>query len=206
MGIMAKKPDDFEREPLPAGQYHSICYSVIDLGTHVNERWGSYQRKVMITWEIPELRKEYEKDGKEVNLPQVISNRYTLSLSDKSYLKRDLESWRGRGFTFEEEQGFDISKLLGINCLLNIIHTEKDKKVYANIASVTPLIKSMEKKEAENPLIWFSLEDHPEIPDGIPEWIVKIIHKSEEWVQKISTPDFDNATPPMYEDEEDIPF
>jgi len=39
----------------------------------------------------------------------MISKRYTMSLGEQSTLRKDLESWRGKKFTPEELQGFDLN-------------------------------------------------------------------------------------------------
>ena len=38
-------------EPIPAGVHIGICYSVVDLGTHINATYGVEQRKVLVSWE-----------------------------------------------------------------------------------------------------------------------------------------------------------
>jgi len=64
-------------------------------------------------------------------------------LHEKSALRKDLESWRGKKFTRDEEMGFDIERLIGVNCLLNITHNEVGDRTYANIVSIMPLAKGM---------------------------------------------------------------
>ena len=64
-----------------------------------------------------------------------ISKFYTLSLHEKSNLGQDLVSWRGRPFTETERQGFDITKLIGVTCQLNVMHTDSGKE---RISSVMP--------------------------------------------------------------------
>jgi hypothetical protein len=93
------------------------------------------QHKINVAWQISELRE----DGK----PFLVFKRYTLSLSEKATLRKDLESWRGKKFTRDEEMGFDVESIIGVNCLLNVTHNTVKDKVYANVASVTPLMKGM---------------------------------------------------------------
>jgi len=61
------------------------------------------------------------------------------------------------------------------------LHTVKDGKTYANIASITPLPKGFTKQPPENPIRFFSFEDSTEIPEGTPPWIIEIIKESKEW-------------------------
>ena len=89
------------------------------------------------------LNLQIEIEGKD--LPRAISREYTLSLHKKANLRADLESWRGKGFTDRELEGFDLENILGKNCMLNIIHKQTEKAIYANIVSVMPLMKNMQK-------------------------------------------------------------
>jgi hypothetical protein len=100
------------------------------------------QHKVRIVWQIDEAMPD---DGKRF----IVQKRYTLSLHEKSNLRKELEAWRGRSFTDEELAGFDLEKLIGVNCFLNVVHTTKDGKTYANIASIMPLKKGMVRMEPE---------------------------------------------------------
>jgi hypothetical protein len=152
------KPNDADFELPPAGTHSAVCYRVIDLGTQDSSYKGQPKRqhKVMISWELPD---EKMKDGR----PFTISQRYTWSMSEKAALRRDLESWRGKPFTDADfgEGGFDIRKLLGVGCLLTIVHTEKGDKKYANIKSVSGLMKGMAPPVMSNPAMFLGLtEDH----------------------------------------------
>jgi hypothetical protein len=97
-------------------------------------QWGGGLRDVIrLVWEIDELGA----DGQ----PFTVSQKYTASLHEKSRLRHDLESWRGRKFTTEELKGFDVENVLGANCQINVVHATKEGKTYANIASIVPQAK-----------------------------------------------------------------
>jgi hypothetical protein len=130
-------------EPAPAGVHQGVCVDVIDLGV-LDVTWqGQHkkQHKINVAWQIAELRD----DGK----PFLVFKRYTLSLSEKANLRKDLESWRGKAFTPDEEAGFDVESVIGANCLLNIQHNAVGDKTYANVVSIMPLVKGMPKMAAE---------------------------------------------------------
>jgi hypothetical protein len=209
MGLHASdKGNGQDFEPIEAGLHHAICYAIFDLGHQLNRKYDKHQHKVLINWELPEERIVIKKDDGPHELPRAISRQYTLSLSKKAYLRKDLETWRGRNFTPAELEKFDLTKLLGVNCTLQIMHNNVDDKTYANVAAVVPLQKHLEKKEPENPLKYFSFEEGRDIPDGVPEWIVKIIHNSLEW-QEPENECLDgppNDMLPDFEDPNDIPF
>jgi hypothetical protein len=123
--------------PAPAGVHQAVCVDVVDLGI-LDVIWQGLtkqQHKINVAWQIAEDRD----DGK----PFLVFKRYTLSLHEKAGLRKDLESWRGKQFTRDEELGFDIERLIGVNCLLNITHNQVGDKTYANIVSIMPLVKGM---------------------------------------------------------------
>jgi hypothetical protein len=145
MPIIASGGDSKTFTPAPEGVHQAVCVDVIDLGMQksafADEKTGQpkMQRKVNIVWQIGETRD----DGKRFQLYK----RYTLSLHDKAVLRHDLESWRGRAFTFEELSGFDVETVKGANCLVNVQHKKSSDgtKTWANVVSVMPLIKGMPK-------------------------------------------------------------
>jgi len=151
-------PNDKQFELPPAGTHLATCYRVIDLGTQNSTYMGQAKRqhKIMLGWELSD---ELMTDGR----PFMISQRYTWSMSEKAALRRDLESWRGIPFQDKDfgEGGFDIKNVLGKPCLLNVVHVNKNGKDYANIASISRLMKGQkgpEKTVNETVYLWL----HPE--------------------------------------------
>jgi len=195
MSLIAKETGGADYEPIPEGTYAAICYAVVDLGTHYNERFKKDAHKVLLTWELPEERIEVTRDGQMLDLPRAISRRYTMSLHAKAALRHDLEAWRGKRFTDEELKGFDLSHIVGAACLLGIVHEtgKRDGKTYASISSIMALPgakaagkgKKAAPPKPENTPIVFAIPDEPEpnfdIPDTLPEWVVKTIQESKEW-------------------------
>jgi len=138
MAIIAKSSGEGQSfTPAPTGVHQAVCVDVVDLGV-LDVSWQGQtkrQHKVNLAWQLNEDRD----DGK----PYLIFKRYTLSLHEKAALRKDLESWRGRKFTREEEMGFDIETVIGANCLLNVTHNQVGDRTYANVSSVNPLMKGM---------------------------------------------------------------
>jgi hypothetical protein len=125
--------------PAPEGVHQAVAVDVIDQGMKPNPfKPGSQQHKIDIAWQISERRD----DGK----PYLVYKRYTLSLNEKATLRHDLESWRGKPFTRDEELGFDVESIIGANCLVNIQHKQSSdgSKTFANVISVMPLPKNMQ--------------------------------------------------------------
>lgn len=190
MGFIAKDSGDggnFKR--VPAGVHIGRCYSLIDLGTQLSS--GQYgekmQHKVRIGWELFGEDEQGQPltivtDGKE--MPLTISKSYTVSLHEKAGLRKDLSAWRGRDFTEEEAKAFDISKLVGAYCMVNVTTSESNGKTYSNVAGLTPLpaaLKNSKPAPVHTNLI-FDLDD----PDmkvfaTFHEKLQEAIKKSPEW-------------------------
>ena len=186
MTLIASSDNSGTSFPLiEAGTHHAVCYTVADIGTQYSEKFDSYARKVVITWELPNVRIDIERDGKTYNLPRAISKTYTLSTHEKSNLTKDLTSWRGKPFTDEERAGFDLRKVARKNCLIQIIHTQRGDKTYANVATVAKLMAGMEEKEPENPVVIYDMGvDGTNFPESMPEWIRKRVMASQEMQEK----------------------
>jgi hypothetical protein len=146
---------------------------VVDLGMHEEEYQGQIKlkHKVRISWE---LSQELMSDGRPFSIPK----KYTLGLTTTGNLLPDLESWRGRAFTPAELQGFDLKNLIGVPCLLNVIHktNEETKKPYAVVSSIAPLPRGTPKPALYNQPLFFSLTD----PDAIQTY-----NAMEPWLQKL---------------------
>jgi hypothetical protein len=176
MGLIAKDKGGGDFTPIPEDLHLAVCYGIWDIGTQFSEKFGKATRKVVIVWELPHCRGEF--DGK--NLPRAISKRYTVSLHKKAELRKDLESWRGKKFTDEELKGFDLKKLIGVPCQIQVLHSTADGKTYANIAAITKAPTGTNVKP-ENPVKFFSFDDGIPVPEGTPEWIMALIRQSEEF-------------------------
>ncbi len=194
------------RDPIPEGMYHAICYAVIDLGTQPpmpNSLYKKTDRKVMFCFEFPEERST---DGQ---YPRAATKEFTLSLHEKAGLRKFLVAWRGKQFTADELKGFDLKNVLGVNAMINIVHNDRG---YETIASCTPLMKGMPKRQPENDVTLYDIEDAV-IPATVPEWVRKKIAVSEEMrgAQANDRGDEREPAPPpsdraRYADDDDIPF
>ena len=188
-------------EPIENGNHHGICVAVIDLGTQYNETFGKSQPKVMVTWELPDFPIEGDKGFR------LISKEYTAILHEKSNLYQDLVSWRGRDFTPEELEGFNVKNVLGANCLVNVVRVTKGSKTYANVTAVAKLPKAMTSKVGTYQMLYDMDEDVMPIPEGIPDWIKDKIKKSAEYIAESTgqaPPDPSDGQVPV--DDENIPF
>jgi hypothetical protein len=162
MPIIATAGDSKTYAPAPAGVHQAVCVDVVDMGlleVTFNGKTKT-QHKVRLVWQIDELDPERAERF-------IVHRRYTLSLHEKANLRKDLESWRGKAFTDDELKGFDLEdKLLGKNAFVNVVHVEKDGKIYANLAAVMPLKKGTPKIEPQK---YIRVKDRkPDDGHGIP--------------------------------------
>lgn len=212
MTLKLKPRSDTDYELLEEGTHLAICYAVWDIGVQWDDKWHKAIPKVVVMWELPDTRIEIDRDGKKIDLPRAISKKYTASLGSKAHLRRDLEAWRGRRFSDDESEMFDLQNILGAGCQLSIVHYEHDGKKYANVSTVIGLPRGMKIGTAENPLRYYDIEEKPviEIPVDAPEWIQKLIENSEQYNLQISRggriPEPTGIEAPPEEEDDGLPF
>ena len=162
---------------LEADTYPARCIAVIDTGDQVNEMSGTVRREVIIQFELP--TETIEVDGEQK--PRYMSMTYTMSLSEKAKLRSALETWRGKAFTEDELRGFNLANIVGLPCMLSVIHRQaKNGNTYANIGSISKPMKGMTIPEASSPLVVFDLDadDALDKMQTLPEWVQERIKKS----------------------------
>lgn len=201
-------------EQPPTGSHAARCIAIIDLGTQRSTYEGEAQikRQVIVRWELPtELMTTGDFAGK----PFTVSKFYTASLHEKSGLRKDLASWRGRDFTPEELKGFDLKSVLGKACMLAVGLSEKGK---AKVTSVMGLPKGITVPTQVNASFHFSL-DANEFKDELFEQLSKgfkeMVVASPEYTQLMRRRANPGANEPTSEearvagagyDDTDIPF
>ena len=205
MPIIAEQNETTQRELVPAGNHVARCFSMIEIGTVTTEYLGQEknQKKVRVSWELPFKKKVFNPEKGEQ--PFSVNKEYTLSMYDKANLRHDLESWRGQGFTDQEAKAFDISKLLGKACMLNIIHKESKKgNKYAQVSSITPIPEGMTCPAQINPTFELSYADWSDAKfQGLPDWIKKMMEETPEFQSVISG---GGDVKPDVTDDDDLPF
>jgi hypothetical protein len=191
--IASSKGSSTPREPIAAGAYAARCYSIIDLGTREETIQGTTKvlRKIRVTFELPDERRVFNEEKGEQ--PCVISKEFNLSLNEKSSLRGFLKSWRGKDFTEAEAAAFDVAKLIGAPCLLNIIHVAgkaNPSRMYDEISSVSPLPKGMTCPPQENPSFEFSLDGpfNQEQFDSLPNFLKEKVSASFEYIEMHKKP------------------
>lgn len=132
MSIIAKE-NKGEFSTAPEGLWMAVCCDVVDLGI-VPSQYGEAHR-VQIRWQLDDIDPKSQK-------PYLVMRGFRLSLHEKSSLRPMLESWRGKKFSAEDLEGFDLERLIGVNCQIQLIHNlSGNGKTYANVQAVVPAAK-----------------------------------------------------------------
>lgn len=179
MSMIVSEKAKSKTPPLAEGVYQAICTQLIDLGYQYSEKYKNTSRKIMLRWEV--VGETIEIQGETV--PRMIHREYTSSLGEKSNLRKDLQAWRGRAFTKEELEGFDLKNILGKGCQMQIIHNQgSDGNTYAEISSIMALPKGMSLPEPSE-LVLLDLENAATFGayDKLPDFIKKKIEQSQDY-------------------------
>ncbi len=167
MAIIASNKGGGDFELIPEGTHLAACYLLVDLG--MQESVYGAKHKMIVGWEVPDHT--IERDG--VREPMTVHAFYTVSLNEKANLRQVLEGWRGRAFTEQELEGFDVSKILGAPCMISVHHKQKDQKTSQIVGNVMALPPGVPKPSASRTIIYDN--DNQDSFKDLPEWIQKNI-------------------------------
>jgi len=154
----------------PDGLHQAVCCDVVDLGI-INTTLYGPKHMVQLRWQIDAIEPTTGK-------PYLILARYTLSIHKKAMLCQRLESWRGKQFTDEERKGFDLERLIGINCQLQIVHVTKGDATYANVQAIVPVLKGSQLLTVEKSYI--RVKDRVQEPATTGGWGPRAAEQKEE--------------------------
>jgi hypothetical protein len=171
-----KSGSDFPQ--IPTGPHSAILYSLIDLGSQE----GTYQGKP--TKPKRKITMRFELHGEDTKMddgrPMSIGKTFTLSSSSKGNLRPFMEGWRGKAFTDEEFEAFDLRNMLGKPAIITVVE-DGDYRV---INGVSRLLAGMTAPEQVNPSVYFSLEAEEydrNTFDKLSEKVKDTIKQSPEW-------------------------
>lgn len=158
--LSVKQGGDFKG--LEDGNYVAVCDQVVLLGYHRDEWKGKpkINEKVYIRWQVPSERVKWGKDGEEKEGPAIIGETLNISMFPLSNLRKFLEGWRGKVFTDEEQEKFDIKTIIGKACMIQVLREEG--KTRSHVKSVATLPKGMTPPAVEGPTLFFDIDDYTE--------------------------------------------
>ena len=164
--------------PVEPGVYMAVCIGCIDLGEQYSEKFKNYSNKVMFIWELP--GETVEVDGEQK--PRQLSKEFTVSSSEKSHLRKFIESWNSRSYSEEDFLEFDLFDQLGKPCQLNVVLNAS--KEYSNVDNLMPIPKGFPAPVSTTEQIRWDMEAwDDEVFEKIPEWIREKIKKSTQYQQ-----------------------
>ena len=179
-----------DRPTVEAGSQLGILYGIIDLGTQKTEWKGEIkmQRKILLQFEFPAFTHVFdEKKGAE---PLVLSRKFTWSMGDKANFKAFVQGWRGKAFTKEEANSFDVGKMLKVPAFINIVERTSNGKTYQNIDSASKPPKGYAIPELHNEPKIFSVGYHgfdSDVFKNLYPWVKKVIAESAEYGERYGT-------------------
>lgn len=172
MSIIAKSTGE-GIERLEDGVYTAQCVGIVDVGEQYSETYAKSSRQVRIIWQIVG---ETYKDAEGKEIPRTYSKHYSLSLGDRSKLRKDLEAWRGKPFTEQELAGFDLVNILNKPCQLQLMNKDKNGKTFTDISAIMALPKGMVVEPLQSTYI-FDFEDETTYPNYLllPDFIKRFV-------------------------------
>lgn len=152
--VPAKKAGDGEPRPLPRPEHHgAVLVGIIDLGHQKNYFDPSKEaHQLLLVWELTDEQVPGTK------IPFTLGQVYTYSYHEKANLRKLVAGWRGKDLA--EGEKFTITKMLGVPCLVKVIHEDTSEgKTFAKIGEVSAwsgtLIAGKSKPVASiKPLAW----------------------------------------------------
>jgi hypothetical protein len=188
----------------PAGNHPARCFSIIDIGTHTDD--GAYgvqtNRKIRFSWELPdELHVFDEKKGPQ---PFAVHRLVNFMMNPRSTFQQMLESWRGKQFTADELENFEIRRVLGAPCMVTVVHATKGNNVYANVETVAPLPTKWQAIMAAqiNPSVYYEIDmGRNDVFRSLPDWMQQQISKCNEWAEPEKKPRPDVGEAPSQEED-----
>ncbi len=169
--------------PVEPGVYMAVCIGFIDLGEQYSEKFKNYSNKGMYVWELPGEMLEVDGEMK----PRQLSKEFAISASNKSNLRKFIESWNGKSYSDEEFLEFDLFDQIGKPCQLNVVLNET--KEYANVDNLMPIPRGFPAPTTSTPFIRWDMEIwNDTVFAELPEWIQDKIKKSSQY-QKDHAPE-----------------
>lgn len=209
MAIVATNTGGTSFEPVPAGTYAARCFSMIHIGTVKENVMGTEKllNKVRVSWELPTEQKVFKEEyGSQ---PYVVSKEFTLSMHEKATLRKFMESWRGKGYTDEEAQSVDITKMLGVPCMLSIVHkkSEKSGNTYAEISAVTSVPRGMTVPPQINSTLEFNYDNfNSTLFECLPDYLKDKMRQTPEYQKAVNPNHSDLNTTQQTMPDDDLPF
>ena len=177
-----------EFEILSSGTHRAVCSQIVGIGMQETEWQGviSEKQRIKLRFEVPDERVTWEtSDGESKEGPKIIWLTCTFSMHKNARLRKFIQSWLGIALGDKEAYDFDVDQMLGKACLISVVHNDWQGKTYANIDSISPLMRGMDVPVIEGESFCFDPYHHtPEEFDRLPEWLQELVNKGIELVRE----------------------
>jgi hypothetical protein len=196
----------------PQGTSLGVLIEIVDLGTHENrfKTDGSLRREARLTFRV--FPEGTDDDGE-----FAVSKTITPSIDPRSNFRPWVETLLGRPLTKKETKGFDVQRLLGSACSLEIEHGMSERgRVFGKIVSLSSAPQGTEVPDVREDFVLFSLapsEFSRATFECLPKWEQEQIERSQEWKKLNGTTDNGHAEKPAAPKrsahdiiDDDIPF
>lgn len=166
-----------QRELIPEATYVGTCIQIIDLGKQEMPD-GDLVKRVRFAFELPTVRRTFDIDGEQKDLPAIIGREMTQNITGKkAVLRLMLESW-GKLRAVEQEGG--IGALVGASAMITVAHVASGDNVYDNVVAVAGVPEGMAIPDIESELVMYHLGAFDQdLHASLPEWLREKIEKSD---------------------------
>lgn len=162
----------------PDGKYFAILIGVYDIGTQPSDKYAP-THQVVLQWELHNKRGPVTRDdGSIVRHSQYFGFTFGVNskTKEKSALRKIVEGMLDRAFTeAEAKRGYDLFELIDVGSRIQVLD--------GRITAISPLDEDDRVPETTSDSIAYELDPSKQIPASVPEWLVKAIKRSHEWVK-----------------------
>ena len=160
-------------DPLEIGTYPIRLAQVIDLGVQPRKPYkGEEKDPIQMLWVTYEVTTEFMKDedgNDDTERPRWISESFPFY-----NLSADRAKSTARYLALDPQQACEGNwdQLVGSAGALTVVHNQSGDRTYANVGSVSPIMKGMAVEELKNPSVVFSL-DEPDLDvfESLPDFL-----------------------------------
>lgn len=147
--VVVREDSKSDRYLHPEGQFAARCIDIIDLG-EVETR---YKNRTKVQWKVVIRFYCGQKNGEGEDL--YVGHRLTATLSERSNMRKFLTAWRGREFTEQELQEFELDNLIDAGAYIQVRHNNG----YANLDGCMRLPKA--EPAPDGPKGYIRVKDRP---------------------------------------------
>jgi hypothetical protein len=184
MSIYAEDNGGRSVEPIKSGTYIARCVQMVHIGTITEDIQGKTTTRnlVRFTFELP--TEQHVFDAEKGSEPRFVSKEFSLSLNEKATLRKFLDTWRGVPFTNEEAKRFDVTRLIGVPCMLSVgLKTSGTGKTYNSIDGALAIPNGIPVPDQITPSLEINFDNISENWDKIPGFIQDKIKLSPEYAK-----------------------